>query len=132
MLVKAGTRSEAEDHSWLYDLRDVVEHGLGDGFAVSAAQSHFGAPYFEDAVRELVEERNASSITVVPYIFFPGVILTRNVIGGVEAIRDSYPGIEFSVTPTIGVDDKLIEATARKVLEVWEGDGVTSRVESRT
>ena len=67
----------------------------------------------------------------MPYIFFPGLILTRNVLGGVEAIKESYPHIEFSVTATIGVDDKLVEATARKVLEVWEGDEVTSSLELR-
>ena len=121
VIVKAGTRSSEEDHSWLFELGGIVEHRLGDGYAVGVAQSHFAEPTMEGAVRELIENRGVSSITCVPYIFFPGLILARNIIGGVEQIKGRYPNIEFSIAQTIGVDDKLIEATAQKVLAVWEG-----------
>ena len=121
VLVKAGTRSSAEDHSWLFELGAIVEQSLGNGYAVAVAQSHFGEPTFEAAVRELVVNRNVSSIICVPYIFFPGLILSRNIIAGVDQAKDRYQHVEFSVAQTIGVDDKLIEATAQKVLTVWEG-----------
>jgi len=59
-----------------------------------------------------------SSIMCVPYLFFPGIILQRNVIGGMEQIRDRYPGVIMSVTPPLGVDDKIVAITADRVRQV--------------
>lgn len=121
VIVKAGTRSEAEDHAWLYDLGGLVEQSLGEGYSVTVAQSHFGAPVFEDAVDDLIEKREVSSVTVVPYIFFPGLILTRNIVGGVDSMKERHPNVPFSVTPTLGIDERLVETTANRVLAVWNG-----------
>ena len=117
MLVKAGTRSQAEDHLWLYEMGRMLEEQLGAGFAVAVAQSHFGPPTMEEAAADLVERRGAASVTCVPYIFFPGLILTRNIIGGVKTLEQKYPGVGFAVTPTLGVDDGLVELTARRILD---------------
>ncbi len=121
MLVKAGTRSAAEDHLWLYDMGRMLEERLGAGYAVAVAQSHFGSPTMEEAAVELVEERRVSSITCVPYIFFPGLILTRNIMGGLKTLGQKYPGVSFDVTPTLGVDDGLVELTARRILDASYG-----------
>ncbi|MYC07575.1 MAG: sirohydrochlorin chelatase [Chloroflexi bacterium] len=117
MLVKAGTRSQAEDHLWLYEMGRMLEEQLGAGFAVAVAQSHFGPPTMEEAVADLVERQGAASVTCVPYIFFPGLILTRNIVGGVKTLERKYPGVGFAVTPTLGVDDGLVELTARRILD---------------
>lgn len=117
MLVKAGTRSQAEDHLWLYEMGRMLEERLGAGFAVAVAQSHFGSPTMEEAAADLVERQGAASVTCVPYIFFPGLILTRNIIGGVKTLERKYPGVGFAVTPTLGVDDGLVELTARRILD---------------
>jgi sirohydrochlorin ferrochelatase len=119
MLVKAGTRSPTEDHCWLRDLGERVEESLGADYAVSVAQSHFGPPTMDEAASELIEKRGVSSIVCVPYIFFPGLILTRNILGGIETLRQRYPHIPFSATPTLGIDDRLVELTARRVTEAW-------------
>ena len=121
MLVKAGTRSKAENHLWLYDMGNMLEERLGAGYAVAVAQSHFGSPTMEEAAVELVEKRKVSSITCVPYIFFPGVILTRNIMGGLKTLGQKYPGVGFEVTPTLGVEDGLVELTARRVLDARNG-----------
>ena len=121
MLVKAGTRSAAEDHLWLYDMGRMLEKRLGSGYAVAVAQSHFGTPTMEEAAVELVEKRKASSITCVPYIFFPGLILTRNIMGGLKTLGQKYPGVGFDVTPTLGVEDGLVELTARRILDASYG-----------
>jgi sirohydrochlorin ferrochelatase len=55
----------------------------------------------------------------VPYIFFPGIILQRNVIGGLEKIKARYPHIFMSMTPPLGVDDKIMSITADRVRQVW-------------
>lgn len=116
LLVKAGTRSPAENHRWLHRLGGMLEERLGEGYAVAVAQSHFGAPTMDEAARELVERRGAASVTCVPYIFFPGLILTRNIMGGLDTLRERYPRIPFSLTPTLGVDARLVDLTARRIL----------------
>ncbi len=116
LLVKAGTRSPAETHGWLHTLGGMVEERLGAGYPVAVAQSHFGAPTMDEAARELVERRGAASVICAPYIFFPGLILTRNIMGGLDTLRQRYPHIPFSLTPTLGVDERLVDLTARRIL----------------
>ena len=116
LLVKAGTRSAAETHGWLHTLGGMVEERLGEGYPVAVAQSHFGAPTMDEAARELVERRGAASVICAPYIFFPGLILTRNIMGGLDTLRQRYPHIPFSLTPTLGVDERLVDLTARRIL----------------
>ena len=120
LLVKAGTRSPAENHRWLHTLGDMLEERLGEGYPVAVAQSHFGAPTMDEAARELIERRGAASVTCVPYIFFPGLILTRNIMGGLDTLRQRYPRIPFSLTPTLGVDARLVDLTARRILSAQQ------------
>lgn len=120
LLVKAGTRSPAENHRWLHTLGDMLEERLGEGYLVAVAQSHFGAPTMDEAARDLVERRGAASVTCVPYIFFPGLILTRNIMGGLDTLRQRYPRIPFSLTPTLGVDARLVDLTARRILSAQQ------------
>ena len=121
MLVKAGTRSQSEDHLWLFKMGSMLGKRLGSRYAVAVAQSHFGSPTMEEAAAELVERQGVSAVTCVPYIFFPGLILTRNIMGGLETLGQKYPGIDFDVTPTLGVEDGLVELTARRILEASYG-----------
>lgn len=118
MLVKAGTRSQQEDHQWFRDFGGLVEGKLGDSFAVAVAQSHFGSPTMEEAAQQLVE-RGASSVICVPYIFFPGVILSRNIEGGIDELRSAFPGVTFSISATLGIDDRLVKLTAARIQDVW-------------
>ena len=96
-----------------------MEARLGADYAVAVAQSHYGDPTMDDAAAKLVETRNVTSIMCVPYLFFPGIILQRNVIGGMEQIKERYPGVVMSVTPPLGVDDKVVAVTADRVRQVW-------------
>lgn len=121
MLVKAGTRSKAETHLWLFEMGSMLEKRLGSGYAVSVAQSHYGSPTMEEAAAELVEKQGVSAVTCVPYIFFPGLILTRNIMGGLETLGQKYPDVRFDVTPTLGIEDGLVELTARRILDASYG-----------
>ena len=71
MLVKAGTRSQAENHLWLFEMGKMLEERLGEGYAVAVAQSHFGSPTMEEAAAELVEKRGVSAVTCVPVYLLP-------------------------------------------------------------
>jgi|TARA_B100000586_G_scaffold103955_1_gene74482 sirohydrochlorin ferrochelatase len=119
LLVKAGTKTEYDDCIWLEELGQLIEGKLGADYAVAVAQSHYGDPTMDAAAAELAETRNVSSIMCVPYLFFPGIILQRNVIGGMELIKERYPDVVMSVTPPLGIDDKIVAITANRVRQVW-------------
>ena len=123
LLVKAGTKNQYDDCLWLEELGRLVENGLGLGYAVAVAQSHYGDPTVETAGATLVEERRVSTIVVVPYVFFPGMILKRNILGEMERLAEKYPGISLKVTPPLGVDERLVEVAADRVRQVWHQVG---------
>jgi sirohydrochlorin ferrochelatase len=120
LLVKAGTKTQYDDCQWLDELGRMVEKRLGLGYAVAVAQSHYGDPTMDDAAATLVEKRGAASILCVPYLFFPGMILRRNVLGGMARLQEKYPDLPMSVTPPLGVDDRVVAVSADRVREVWE------------
>ncbi|SUZ78448.1 uncharacterized protein METZ01_LOCUS31302, partial [marine metagenome] len=119
LLVKAGTKTEYDDCIWLEELGQLVEDRLGANYAVAVAQSHYGDPTMDAAAAKLAETRRVSSIMCVPYLFFPGIILQRNVIGGMEQIKKRYPRVAMSLTPPLGIDEKVVAITANRVRQVW-------------
>ena len=119
LLVKAGTRTQYDDCLWLAELGQMVEDRMGEGYAVDVAQSHYGDPTMEFAAGRLIEERNVSAIICVPYIFFPGLILTRNVLGTLDRLRQQYPDVTMTVAPPLGVDDRLVAVAADRVRQAW-------------
>lgn len=117
MLVKAGTQTRYDDCLWLKELGSWVERDLGENYAVSVAQSHYGDPTMEYAAAELVEKRGVGSIICAPYLFFPGLILQRNVLGTMNKLQQAYPEIRMSVAPPLGVDDRLVQVASDRVRE---------------
>lgn len=122
LLVKAGTRTQYDDCLWLGELGRMVEEKMGQGYSVDVAQSHYGNPTMEFAVARLAVERGVTSLICVPYIFFPGLILTRNVVGTLSRLQEAYPEVKMIVAPPLGVDDRLIEVAADRVFQAW-GEG---------
>jgi sirohydrochlorin ferrochelatase len=120
LLVKAGTQTRYDDCRWLEELGQLVEKRLGPGYAVAAAQSHYGDPTMESAAKYLVEKRQASAVLCVPYLFFPGLILKRNVLGGMDRLRREYPDVPMAVAPPLGVDDRVVAVAAERVRGLWE------------
>jgi sirohydrochlorin cobaltochelatase len=119
LVVKAGTKTQYDDCRWLEELGRMVERDLGLGYAVEVAQSHYGDPTMEAAAARLVEQRRVSSLTCVPYLLFPGLILQRNVLGTMTRLQEQYPGLPMRVTPPLGTDDRLVAVAADRVQEVW-------------
>jgi sirohydrochlorin ferrochelatase len=119
LMVKAGTKNQYDNCVWLHELGRMVEKNLGLGYAVGVAQSHYGDPTFQSAASHLVEERNVSAMIVVPYLFFPGMILKRNIIGEMGRMAEKYPHIPLTVTPPLGVTDEVVAVAAHRVQEVW-------------
>jgi sirohydrochlorin ferrochelatase len=73
----------------------------------------------ETATEYLVEERGASSVTFVPYLFFPGLILKRNVLGGIARFQEKYPDLPIAATPPLGADPRVLSVVAERVRKLW-------------
>ena len=119
LLVKAGTKAIYDDCRWLEELGEMVEHRLGPGYTVGVAQSHYGDPTMPAAAKRLVEEWQVSSITCVPYLFFPGIILKRNVLGSMASLQEQYPDMPMAVTPPLGPDERVVSVAAQRVRDLW-------------
>ena len=115
LLVKAGTQTRYDDCLWLKELGSWIEQDLGNQYAVSVAQSHYGDPTMEAAAAELIDQRGIGSIICAPYLFFPGLILQRNVLGTMGRLQKAYPDIPMSVAPPLGVDDRLVQVASDRV-----------------
>ena len=120
LLVKAGTQTRYDDCLWLQELGQWVEQDLNDNdsashYAVAVAQSHYGDPTMDDAAACLLHDRSAASIICVPYLFFPGLILQRNVLGTMRRLQETYPAVPMWVAPPLGVDDRLVAVAGDRV-----------------
>lgn len=117
LVVKAGTQTRYDDCLWLQELGSWIEHDLGANFAVAIAQSHYGDPTMDAAAANLVNDRRVGSLICVPYLFFPGLILQRNVLGTMRRLQETYPAIPMWVAPPLGVDDRLVAVAGDRVRE---------------
>jgi hypothetical protein len=110
LLVKAGTKTQYDDCQYVEELGRVVENRLGLGYAVSVAQSHYGDPTMDAVAAVMVEKRQASSLGCVLYLVFPGMVLRRNVLGGLGKLQHRYQDLSIIVAPPGVVDDRLVAA----------------------
>ena len=117
LIVKAGTQTQYDDCLWLKELGGWVEQDLGPDFAVAVAQSHYGDPTMESAAAHLVNDRRIGSLICVPYVFFPGLILQRNVLGTMRQLQETYPATPMWVAPPLGVDDRLVAVARDRIRE---------------
>jgi sirohydrochlorin ferrochelatase len=74
----------------------------------------------EEATEILVKERKVSSLMYVPYLFFPGIILKRNVLGTMRELQATYPRIPMTVTPPLGADGPAVDVAAQRVRQLWD------------
>ena len=120
LLVKAGTKSEYDSCVWLEELGSLVEQTLGTGYAVEVAQSHYGDPTMEYAVETLVKTRGVKVVVCIPYVFFPGLILQRNIVGGISKLQELYEDVPMIISPPLGVDERIVQVAADRIKTVWD------------
>ena len=107
IIVKAGTKTEYDDCKWLNELSDEVQSNLDDTYVTTYAQSHYGLPEIDERTNYLIETYGVTKITFVPYVFFPGIILQRNIMGSIKNYQAKFPHIEFGLCPPLGITSEL-------------------------
>lgn len=114
VLVNRGSRLEFDRGDRLRELAGLIEARVGA--KVAPAQAEYESPTILEAAESLVRV-GLKRIVVVPYIFFPGKVLNVNIVPAVEEAKGRFPGVEFRVARTLGVDDRLIDLALERAKE---------------
>lgn len=107
IIVKAGTKTEYDDCEWLKEISDQVQVELGESYVTTYAQSHYGVPEIDERTNYLIQNHDIKEITFVPYVFFPGLILQRNIMGNIKKYQEHFNNVEFSLCPPLGITSEL-------------------------
>tara|TARA_A100001037_G_scaffold306703_1_gene354298 strand:+ start:4013 stop:4888 length:876 start_codon:yes stop_codon:yes gene_type:complete len=107
IIVKAGTKTEYDDCEWLRDISELVQAQLGESFVTTYAQSHYGLPEIDERTNYLIKTHGIDKITFVPYVFFPGLILQRNIMGSIKKYQKEFSTMEFALCPPLGITTEL-------------------------
>lgn len=112
ILVRRGSRPEYDNGEDLFKLAEIISQRLA--LPVEPAQAQFGYPEIAEAIQSLVT-RGSKIIIVMPYLLFPGKVLYDNVVVDVDKARAFYPRIDFFITPTLGVDERLVNIAVDRI-----------------
>lgn len=130
ILVRRGSRPEYDIGEGLFQLAKNISKGLG--LPVEPAQAQFGHPTIIEAIQSLTKsfdgalrdagvrqvgqgKSSLDVIIVMPYLLFPGKVLYDNVMVDVEKARALYPRTAFYITPTLGVDERLVDIVMDRI-----------------
>lgn len=115
VLVRRGSRPEYDNGEELFKLAEAVSERLD--LPVEPAQAQFGQPAISEAIRSLLKP-GIDTVIVMPYLLFPGKVLYDNIMVEVDHAAALYPRTTFLLTPTLGVDDRLVDIAVDRIREV--------------
>lgn len=117
VLVVRGSRPLFDSGEHLHRLVAGIADIYHGQVRVEPAQAQFGFPTIEAAIASLAE-RKAGVVVMVPYLLFPGKVLYDNIIPAINRARETYPNVQFILTQTLGVDDRMIDIALDRLREV--------------
>ena len=117
VMVVRGSRPLYDSGENLQKLVTGVASIYHGNVPVEPAQAQFGFPTMEAAIASLAHSR-VEVIVVVPYLLFPGKVLYDNIQPAIERARTTYPHIQFLLTDTLGVDDRMMDVAMDRLREV--------------
>lgn len=119
IVVNRGSRARYDDGSRLREICRLLRQRLG-GVPVEPAQAERSVELtIQNAASRLVAA-GGERIVVLPYLHFPGKVLTVNVIPAVNQAAARHPGVRFYLASTLCVDDRLIEVCVDRLQQCLE------------
>jgi Uncharacterized conserved protein len=67
---------------------------------------------------DILVEKGADEIVVVPYFLFSGIHIREDVPGEIREYAEKHPGIKISMGNTLGADPRLADILADRIREV--------------
>ena len=108
----------ARDPEWANPMRRVqaaIRQRISD-MPVELAFLEFLMPTLPEAVAQLVAQ-GSDKIVVMPMFIARGGHLKNDLPGIVDALRSTYPKVEFSLGGAIGEDESVVQAMAVATLK---------------
>ncbi len=116
ILVNRGSRARYDDGSRLRALCGLLQDRLG-GAPVEPAQAERSPELtIENAAQRLVDA-GCERIVVVPYLHFPGKVLTVNVIPAVNRAAAAHPSRHFYLASTLCLDGRIVDVCIDRIVE---------------
>lgn len=94
-------------NSMLSEIAALTQQ-LAPTLIVKAAHMELAEPTIEQGILACIDE-GATKIIVHPYMLSPGRHATKDIPRMVSEIQKKHPGVEFLVTPPLGISPKLAE-----------------------
>ncbi|MFZ2972598.1 MAG: CbiX/SirB N-terminal domain-containing protein [Ferribacterium limneticum] len=109
----------ARDPEWANPMRRVqaVIRQRMTGVPVELAFLEFMAPTLPDCAAGLIAQ-GADKVVVMPMFVARGGHLKKETPEMIEALRSTYPNVEFSLGNAIGEHELVVQAMATAALEV--------------
>jgi sirohydrochlorin cobaltochelatase len=104
----------SRDARWQEPIEAVARRtaALAPEARVVCAYMELATPDLATAVADLVTG-SAAAIRIVPLFLGMGKHAREDLPRQVEALRGTWPGVEFSLSPAVGEDPETIETLAR-------------------
>lgn len=113
----------ARDPRWALPFEDIARRvrAADPGVAVSLAYLEFMSPGLVEAGTALVGQ-GCEQVEVLPLFLGAGGHVRKDVPNLMAQLQQAHPEVTWSLRPTIGEEESVIEAMARCALRT--GDGV--------
>jgi sirohydrochlorin ferrochelatase len=106
LIIDHGSQKE-EANEMLYEVAEILR-GLKPGLIVEIAHMELAEPSIKQGLRACVEA-GAKEIIAHPYMLSPGRHATSDIPRMIEEYARNFPGIKYSVTPPLGLHNKIGE-----------------------
>jgi sirohydrochlorin cobaltochelatase len=101
----------AREPEWARPFEGVRDRLRAQGLRVELAYLETMKPSLDEAARVLAAE-GAKTVTVVPLFLAQGKHLKRELPGMIDALEQSYTGMNFRVAPALGDNPEILAAIA--------------------
>jgi precorrin-8X/cobalt-precorrin-8 methylmutase len=115
-----GERGTVEVPETLRRLANGLKPLIPTEVEIVGAALQFNRPTLEEAV-EILVGHGAQHIVVMPYFLFSGRHITEDIPRIIENLEHRYPGIQFTVTSTLGADELFTGLVAKRIVACMPG-----------
>jgi precorrin-8X/cobalt-precorrin-8 methylmutase len=112
-----GERAVAELPVKMQGIVNATDALLPGSVEVAWAALQFNHPNLEETVASMVAS-GAKSIFIMPYFLFSGRHIDEDIPETIEALANRYPGVAFTLTKTLGDEERFIPQVIERIREV--------------
>jgi sirohydrochlorin ferrochelatase len=114
IIIDHGSR-RAESNQMLVELASRFAARFGEAFEiVEPAHMELAEPSLATAYAKCVAQ-GATRMVVCPYFLGPGKHWTEDIPRLAAAAAQAFPGTHFHVTPTLGIDDLILDLLRKRI-----------------